>query len=296
VKAARVMDECERFECSLTPYIDGELDPGHAVDVEAHMTMCSICAEKVALAMAMRQSLKRSVTRAAAPASLRDRVCGAMARQRAAEAQVEAAAAERPIDDDASPKLLRLRYAVALAAAAGVAFAMGISRHRPLGLDDAPVALASATPASPDAVFDSLLDDLVALHANPLPPETTNPAEVVNFEPLVGVPVHRPIFQPFGGRFQGARVNAMADRRALLLQYTVEGGHRVTVYVFNPRVVPVHPVRLQPRLQHERPLYVGTLRGYSVAAIENRKGVGYALASDLGDDETTQLMMAAAQE
>src|SRR5262249_43963377 len=147
-----------------------------------------------------------------------------------------------------------------------------------------------------EVVFDSLLDDLVALHAHPLPPETTNPAEVSRFEPFVGVPVHRPVFQPFGGSFQGARVHAMADRRALLLQYTVAGGHRVTVYVFNPREVPLHPVHLQPRLQREHPLYVGTLRGYSVAATEDRRGIGYALASDLSDDETTQLMMAAAQE
>jgi hypothetical protein len=42
------------------------------------------------------------------------------------------------------------------------------------------------------------------------------------------------------------------------------------------------------------PVYVGKLRGYSVAATE-RSGVGYALASDVGDDENTQLVLAAAQ-
>jgi hypothetical protein len=40
------------------------------------------------------------------------------------------------------------------------------------------------------------------------------------------------------------------------------------------------------------PVYVGRLRGYSIAAAEER-GVGYALASDLNDDESAQLMLAA---
>ena len=53
-------------------------------------------------------------------------------------------------------------------------------------------------------------------------------------------------FQPFDGRFKGARVLATADRRAAMLEYTVLGGHRVTVYVFNTRMVPMQATQLEP--------------------------------------------------
>ena len=119
--------------------------------------------------------------------------------------------------------------------------------------------------------------------------------ELAQWDPLVGVPVRRPAFQPWGGNFRGARVLAHADRRAAMLQYTVLGGHRVTVYVFDPRLVPVQATRLEPRVVRERPVYVGHVRGYSVAAAEQR-GVGYALATDLDDDKSTDMMLAALQQ
>jgi hypothetical protein len=139
--------------------------------------------------------------------------------------------------------------------------------------------------------LDSILDELVALHAQPLPPETKNPDELPRFDPLVGVPVRRPAFKPFDATFDGARVHAMRDRRAALLQYTLHNKHRVTVYVFDPKKMPVRESSLQPR--RERAVYVGKLRGYSIAAAE-RSGVGYALASDLDAEESTALMLAAA--
>jgi len=65
--------------------------------------------------------------------------------------------------------------------------------------------------------------------------------------------------------------------------------------VFNPRSVPVLATRLAPRVVRQQDIYVGTLRGYSVAAAE-RSGVGYALASDLDDDKSAQMMVAALQQ
>ena len=32
--ARKMLDECVRFESSIAPYVDGELDAGHAVDME----------------------------------------------------------------------------------------------------------------------------------------------------------------------------------------------------------------------------------------------------------------------
>ena len=280
------MDDCSRFSHSMDPLVDGELDPCHAMDVESHVASCACCAERVALAQATRLSLKRTCGAARAPDALRARLGGAMARERDNAAEISAAHAM------ISPKLIRLRYAVGLAAAAGVVFAMAMSRYKNPAAADGGLPTTTASVIA-DQNFD-LLDDLVSLHANPLPPETTNPDTLSNWDPFVGVPVRRPSFDTFEARFNGARVLAIpaGDRRAAMLQYTVHGGHRITVYVFNPRTVPVESMRLDRHLVGQRSVYVGSLRGYSVAAAKH-SGVGYAIASDLDTDESARMVLAA---
>jgi anti-sigma factor RsiW len=285
------MDDCARFSHSIAPLVDGELDPGHALDVESHVVSCGPCAERVALLQALRHSLKRTSARRC-PDALRARISAAVEMERERKSQTQAPP-EPAEADEVSPKLIRLRYAFGLAAAAGVVFAMGLGKYVH------PRDRVSTQPQQMDVASAAtgldILDDLVSLHANPLPPEMTNPEELPRWDPLVGVPVRRPTFQPFGASFNGARVHAMADRRAALLQYTFNGGHRVTVYVFNPRVVQVQAMPLEPRVVHERPVYVGSRRGYSIAATE-QSGVGYALASDFGAEKSTELVLAALKQ
>lgn len=275
----RAMDDCARISHSIGVYVDGELDPAHAIELEAHVLACSTCTERVATLQAMRKSLKRTSS-PRCPDMLRARLTTTIMRERQQREDGRAA------EDAIGPKLIRLRYAVGLAAAAGVVFAMGMSRQ-----PAAPPPPGQRTDVAMATGID-ILDELVSLHANPLPPETTNPDDLARLDPLVGVPVRRPPFQPFGASFTGARVNSMRDRRAAALQYTFRGGHRVTVYVFNPRVVEVKTMPLQERVVHHRPVYVGSLRGYSIAAAE-QSGVGYALASDLTADQSTEVVMAA---
>jgi hypothetical protein len=139
--------------------------------------------------------------------------------------------------------------------------------------------------------IDGLLDELVALHARPFPPDTTDPDQLPRFDPILGVKVRRPLFRPFGASFTGARVHPVSDRGALLqVQYTVDGGKQLTMYIFNPRVLPVQATRLEPRVVRHHPMYVGRLRGYSVAALE-QSGIGYAIASDLDADESARMVI-----
>ena len=284
MKGLKVMtDECAMFSTQISSYVDGELDPGHIVDVEAHALRCSTCTERIKFVQTMRASIKRtSITQA--PDAFRARVAAAMLAEktRVREADREAFG---------GAKLVGWKYAAALAAAATVVLSVAAAKNRE---DRAATGPTLATTVESSAGFDSLLDELVALHANPLPPETTNPEELTRFDPLVGVPVRRPAFQPLGASFKGARVHAMHERRAALLQYTMEGNHRMTVYVFDPRAIAMQATRLQPRFVRERPVYVGKLRGYSVAAAE-KGGVGYALATDFDDDRSAQLVLTAAQ-
>jgi anti-sigma factor RsiW len=283
MRSLKAMNECDLYSRWMSSYVDGELDPGHAVDMEAHVLRCSGCAERVTFLRALRTSIKR-VSDKRAPDALRARMTAVMLeeKRRLKEADRE---------PSGGAKLIGWKYAAALAAAASVALTVGAMKSR-LGEPSTPYIALARGGATEMAGFDTLLDDLVALHAHPLPPETTNPDELQRFDPFVGVPVRRPVFQPFGASFNGARVHAMRDRRAALLQYTVQGTHRVTVYVFDPRSMPMMATRLHPRVVREKPVFVGNLRGYSVAAAE-RSGVGYALATDLGDDQSAQLVAAA---
>ncbi|APR83426.1 putative transmembrane anti-sigma factor [Minicystis rosea] len=293
----KMMDECVRFSASMAAYVDGELDPGHAVDMEAHVIGCDACAERVALIRAMRSSLKRTAAQRC-PAALRARIHATLEheRHRAVVAQGTAPMSDAP---PPSPKLMRLRYAVGLAAAAGVAFAMGVSRYTQVQPVAGDLSTAGAT-AHSEVDIDGLLDQLVALHAHPFQPDTTDPDQIQRFDPLLGVRVRRPAFQPLGGHFKGARVYPVSDRGAYLqLQYavpqgTTADGKHITIYAFNPRVVPVRAARLEPRMVRHRPVLVGRVRGYAVAALEE-SGVGYAIASDFDDESTTKMIPALSQ-
>ncbi|XXT18005.1 zf-HC2 domain-containing protein [Sorangium sp. So ce429] len=290
MSAAKSIESCAQFEYALSAYVDGELDPDHAVDLESHLVQCPPCFEQVKLLRSLRASLRRAKL-PECPNALRARIAASIAHEHARGAAREAAQAF-----EARPRLMHKGYAAALAVAAGVVFMVGVTRQR-AAAPDAPkeTAKVEADAARAESV-EILLDDLVTQHAQPLPPETTNPEDLPRFDPFVGVPVRRPEFQSMPVNFMGARVHTMRDRRAALLQYVVRGNHRVTVYLFNSRAVPVQKAQpiLQPRVVRERPVYVGKINGYSVVAAE-RSGVGYALASDLGDDLSTQLVLAAMQ-
>jgi anti-sigma factor (TIGR02949 family) len=65
---------CADTEIMLHALIDGELDAGHARDVETHVAACPACAEKLEAFRAMRQAMAQASLREAAPAHLRARI------------------------------------------------------------------------------------------------------------------------------------------------------------------------------------------------------------------------------
>jgi anti-sigma factor RsiW len=72
---------CAEFEVLLHALIDGELDAGHARDVEAHAAGCSACAERLASFRALHEAMSGAALKEAAPAHLRSRVEGSLAAQ-----------------------------------------------------------------------------------------------------------------------------------------------------------------------------------------------------------------------
>jgi anti-sigma factor RsiW len=69
---------CDEARGLIDALIDGELDAGHARDVEAHVTACPRCAAVLADFRAMREALAAPALRHQAPAALRARIESAL--------------------------------------------------------------------------------------------------------------------------------------------------------------------------------------------------------------------------
>ena len=64
---------CAESEVLLHALIDGELDAGHAREVEAHVANCAACAEKLASFRALRQAMSGAALREASRAIIEQR-------------------------------------------------------------------------------------------------------------------------------------------------------------------------------------------------------------------------------
>jgi hypothetical protein len=147
--------------------------------------------------------------------------------------------------------------------------------------------------------LDEALDELIDYHSAPPPSQMTEAKLVPQMERDVGVRVHLPNFE--GARWaankdlrslgmpqwQGATVVPVRNQRAAYFRYNV-GGHWVTLYMYNSGRFPVHR-KLEERVVRDLPVYVGERRGYSIAARE-RKGIGYAVATDFNGTDSAELV------
>jgi anti-sigma factor RsiW len=77
---------CEEVNVLLHALIDGELDAGHAREVEAHIASCPDCAAQLREFLEFRKKLTPAALRFAAPAGLRSRIEGKLPAPRVAVA------------------------------------------------------------------------------------------------------------------------------------------------------------------------------------------------------------------
>jgi anti-sigma factor RsiW len=273
------MSGCRHVAPLLEPFRDGELGPADVVEVEQHLTECERCAERLRLAEAMRASLKQ-VVRADAQVTtgFEERIRSALAAERAREERLNA-------ERDANVRMLSWRSIVPIASAAAVVMVWAASANNRVN---------SSVPGKPEYAdaappsVEKLLEDLVRNHERPAAPEITEPALLPQLEPEVGVPVQIPNFKQYGARWEGVSVVRVSNQRAASLRYRI-AGHKLTVYVYDASRVPVR-TKLQPRVVRDEPVYVGSRHGVSIAATERRNGVGYAVATDLNNDESAELV------
>ena len=71
--------DCDEAEILLHALIDGELDAGHAREVEAHIADCARCTAAVSTYRQMSEAIAGADLRYTAPPSLRDAQCSRFA-------------------------------------------------------------------------------------------------------------------------------------------------------------------------------------------------------------------------
>lgn len=321
MNAIKAKDPVACCSSQVMLYLDGELEVGHVIEMEAHLQACGRCTGELELIKSMRMSLRSSCTRRA-PCGLEGRAQATLAAlsQKVVDA-VDAVPANQGFDAR-RPKLQWAFAAVAVAACFAVVIVFVNNRARNLSQAQRDAIEKGASAANEEVAndervsVDALLDELVSQHANPLPPEERNADELTRLEPYVGVPVRRPALtllrnskvENASASFDGARIHRIRNsKNAAALSYQMKG-HRMTIYVFDPNKIPIARTRLRSKVIHEKcpgqaagrseqvanqcgseAVYVGELRGFSVVAAE-RQGIGYALASDLDEDKGIQMV------
>jgi len=278
------MTPCRRVLPLLEAFADGELAPDKVLEVEQHLAECAVCAERVRFSNALHLSTRRVVQEAALPSpAFVERLQAALDAEYDRQ-EARTAALER----ESKGKILPWRVIVPVAAAASFTLVWAAQTSNRVSVSDAGYESASMRKSdvmvSPDSV-EQLVDELVSYHAKAPEPEVTQPTMVPGLEPRVGFPVRLPSLH--GAQWEGASIVPMQNQRAASLRYNL-GNHRVTVYVYNSDRFRLRAM-LEPRVVRNQPVYVGTRRGYSIAAREQR-GVGYAVATDLGDRESAELV------
>jgi anti-sigma factor RsiW len=271
---------CRQIQPLLEAYGDEELAAEKSLEVEQHLVDCTTCGERLRLNHALHLSL-RSAVRNAAPLmpSFEERIAAALRAESHREEAVDGAV-EREAQHS---RMLTWRTVVPVAAAAALTLVWAGSTSKQQAQDRGNSSYAQLNNA------DQLLEELVDHHMNARSPQVTEPTLLSQLEPEVGVPVTLPSLKAYGARWEGGSVVPVSNQHAASLRYTL-GGRHVTLYVYNSSRVPIES-RLKARTVRNEPVYVGTRRGVSIAATEHR-GVGYALASDLNDDESAELVAA----
>jgi hypothetical protein len=275
----------------LDAFVDGELGPDVIVEVRQHLEDCARCHEFVRFTEALKNSTQKTVRQATqVSAGLELRIQQALAAERAREADEELGVA------DPFAGMRRSVWPLVAAAAAFVIFNHVRVTQSPKTTEGAaPSVLANASEI-PDLPIDDMIDSLVDYHSVPPIPRVTEPALVPKFANDVGVRVSFPTLAQYGAEWQGGTVvpfpagRRAPEQRAAYLRYRLSG-HDVTVYVYDPARVPLHR-RLERRLVvRDLPVYLGKRHNLWIAASE-QEGVGYAIATDLNEMESAELVTA----
>ncbi len=245
---------CAGISRFVDTYLDGEFAETDRAEFEGHLAECEMCRAKVRAQAEWKSAIRAAAPREQAPAALRNRVARSIARE-------------------SKPMLSWRAWAVrAMPAAAAVGLVATF--------------MISKVQWSPVAA------DLVAKHAKTMPLEISGGPDQVRqwYADKVDFPVRPPpICKQTQCSLRGARLSSVGDKPAAYLVYDVNGD-KVSVFIFDASDLPIETRR--KTVIGNRDVYFDQEHGYNVALFRDR-GVGYAIASDLDQDQMVKLVSSA---
>jgi anti-sigma factor RsiW len=290
------MTPCPRLRAPWETFLDGELPVAQMLELQLHLDGCPECSEDVAFSRAVRGSTRQVVRSGAATdlsEAFRARLTGALEREAATERQAQSVAQTKRMFRQWAPRAGALAVSSAAVVVLWLRMNDNVEPTTDVGGRVSGLAPGSSAAGAASAMLEpeELLDRLIDYHSAPPEPQVTRPELVSQLERDVGVRMPLPSLAQYGALWQsGSVVRVRSDRPAAYFRYRTVDDHKVTVYVYNASRIPLH-AGLEPRMFREEQVYEGYRRGYTIVA-QLRRGVGYAVATDLEEPISAELVQA----
>jgi anti-sigma factor RsiW len=246
---------CDEANILLHALIDGELDAGHAREVEAHIATCPSCAAELAAYRQMREAMAKTDLRFKAPASLRQRIDAALPK-----------AAPAPAPSNVTPLASRrsvLRgFALGSAVSALAAtLAVGIIVRN----DDQQLIESEIVSAHLRSLQPNHLIDVVSTDQHTVKPWFNGKLDVS--PPVIDLTAQG--FTLIGGRLD------YVDARAIGAVVYKRRAHVINLFV------------AQTSSTARKPAKIETIQGFNIRRWSDR-GLNYWAVSDIGADELAE--------
>ncbi|MEO6954191.1 MAG: zf-HC2 domain-containing protein [Polyangia bacterium] len=261
---------CEGVWRFCDAFVDGEFGDVERAEFESHLEGCHDCQAIVRAQATWKQAVRAAAPREKAPDVFRARLDAQLARE------------------VASKEALKAQVDAALGEVATVPPRSFVSRAWPYAACGC-IALALLVTRGPHA---GVTADLIAKHQRNLPIEISGGSDNVRrwYADKVDFPVRPPVFVgAHPGALRGGRLANVRDHQAAYLFYEVDG-NKVSVFIFDAGELPMEARHHQ--VIGNREVYFDAERGYNVALYRDH-GVGYAIASDLDQDQMMKLVSSA---
>jgi len=246
---------CDEAKILLHALIDGELDAGHASEVEAHIAGCASCTAELAAYRTMREAIASADLRYTAPASLRQRLDAALPK-----------AAPAPAPSSVTP--LASRRSVLR----GFAMGSAVSALAATGLvaivlrnDDQQLIESEIVSAHLRSLQPGHLIDVVSTDQHTVKPWFNGKLDVS--PPVIDLTAQG--FTLIGGRLD------YVDARAIGAVVYKRRAHIINLFV------------AQTSNTAHRPAKIETVQGFNIRRWSDR-GLNYWAVSDIGADELAE--------
>jgi hypothetical protein len=269
--------DCRVVQRHLSAFVDSELEPTAALELEAHLVGCSPCATQRTFVGSLKLEIHRQLAPTSAPAHLR--------------ARLEEALSTVPIEINAEARPSSHVWATALSVAASVLLVLGAVVNTDRGPTKSYAGVVNTNPLD-------VVREVVDRHKDHLPVEisTAAPEQATSwFRDKVAFRVRGVEFTEPRVHFEGARMAQVGNNLAARLYYRV-GDSQLTVVAFKP----THPIDQVLSSENGvmkisvsgREVPYRKLQGYTVPIMQD-DGIVYAFTGDLDERLLLQLVATA---